>query len=377
MYRLSGGIFRFRHAFQYSTISPVHPSSGDRSSTNLMVDYLIHSLRFTKQDAVSLSAKGNLTHLKSTINSDLVLDLLKNYGLNLTQIKEIVSSVPKILTCKANKTLEPKIRVFQELGLSGSDLVSLVKRNPEMFGFGLHTRIMPGLNLLRKILGSDENVIKAINRSRWLCFTNYSMKRLSTNISALQNFGLMNERIVKFMISNPEKLMVSPKLLESKMSYVEEKLGISRDLPSFIHAVSVTLYCTDSDIEKKMQIFKSFGWSDSEIAMLFRNQPYCLNKSDGNLVEKLEYYMNEIGYTPLYLISCNSFFTFSLKKRVIPRNKMLSILKEKALVNEKPNLITIVSWSEQKFLNFLRGFEDDIPGLCETYIGMFDIKKVP
>lgn len=340
-----------------------------------MVNYLIDSLRFTKQDAVSLSSKGNLTHLKSTINSDLVLNLLKNYGLNLTQIQEIVSSVPKILTCKANKTIEPKIRVFHELGLSGSDLVSLIKRNPEIFGFGLHTRIMPGVDLLRKILGSDENVIKAINKSRWLCFTNYSMKRLSTNVSALQNFGLLNDRIVKFMVSNPEKLMVNPKLLESKLIYVEEKLGISRDLPSFIHAVSVALYCTDSDVEKKMQIFRRFGWSDSDIALLFRNQPYCLNKSDGNLVEKLEYFMKDLGYTPLYLISCNTFFTFSLHKRVIPRNRMLNILKGKMLVNEKPNLITIVSWSELKFLEFLRSFEDDVPGLCETYMGTFDIKK--
>lgn len=47
---------------------------------------------------------------------------------------------------------------------------------------------------------------------------------------------------------------------------------------------------------------------------------------------------------------------------------MLTILKEKKLVSEKPSLITIVSYSELRFLEFLRGFEDDVPGLCETYL---------
>lgn len=326
------------------------------------------SLRFSKQDAISVSSKAKVTHLKSTVNSDLVVNIFKTYGLDLSQIRQIVSSVPKILTCKANKTLEPKIRVFQELGLPGSDLATLLRKNPEIFAFGLHTRIMPGLQLLRKLLGSDENVIEVMNKSRWLYFTNSSMKRLSTNVSLLQNFGLLNERIIMFILSNPEKLMVNPELLESRLDYVEDKLGISRESSAFIHALSVVLWCTDSEIEKKMQIFRSFGWSDSDIALLFRHQPYCLNKSETNIRDKLKFYMKDLGYTPSYLLSCASFFTFSLDKRVIPRNMMLKILKEKKLVNDKPSLITIASYTESKFLEFLRGFEDEIPSFREVYL---------
>ncbi|CAI9301785.1 unnamed protein product [Lactuca saligna] len=117
-----------------------------------------------------------------------------------------------------------------------------------------------------------------------------------------------------------------------------------------------------------MKIFKSFGWSDSEISLLFRNQPYVLNKSEGNIREKLEFFMKELGYTPAYLLSCNTFFTLSLNKRVIPRNTMLKILKEKKLVKDKLSLITIATYSEVRFLEFLKGFENDIPGICETYI---------
>ncbi|XP_024971604.1 transcription termination factor MTERF2, chloroplastic-like [Cynara cardunculus var. scolymus] len=365
-------MFRFStffrsHGFRYSTISA-------NRKPHLLVDYLMNSLRFSKQDAISVSTKAKVTHLKSTMNSDLVVDIFKTYGLDLSQIRQIVSSVPKILTCKANKTLEPKIRVFQELGLSGSDLATIVRKNPEIFAFGLHTRIMPGLQLLRKLFGSDEKVIEVMNKSRWLYFTNSSMKRLSTNVSLLRNFGLVNERITMFVLSNPEKVMVNPELLETRLNYVEDKLGISRESPSFIHALSVVLWLTDSEMEQKMQIFRSFGWSDSDIALLFRHQPYCLNKSEANIRDKLKFYMKDLGYTPSYLISCASFFTFSLDKRVIPRNMMLKILKEKKLVNDKPSLITIASYTESKFLEFLRGFEDEIPSFREIYLD--SVKRV-
>ncbi|GJT72915.1 mitochodrial transcription termination factor [Tanacetum coccineum] len=341
---------------RYTTVSPTQTT---------LTNYLTTTLNFTLQETLKITSKTNLS---LTPNTSQVITTFKNYGLNNAQIKKIISFAPKILSCKAHKTLNPKLKVFQELGLSGSDLVGLIQRNPEVFGFGLNTRIMPGLSLLRKVLGSDENVIEVINKSRWLCFTNYSMKRLETNVAILKDFGLGDDRIVKFILSNPEKVMVNPKVLASKLSYVEERFKISRELPSFIHAVSVALYCSEVEVESKMEVFRGYGWCDSDIALLFRNQPYVLNKSEENIGEKLEFYMKGLGYTPVYLLSCNTFFTFSLKKRVIPRNNMLTILKEKKLVGEKPSLITIVSYTELRFLEYLRGFEDDVPGLCETYL---------
>ncbi|KAJ9546273.1 hypothetical protein OSB04_025980 [Centaurea solstitialis] len=358
--------FRF-HGFRYSTLSSA--IDANQKPHLLLVDYLMHSLQFSEKDAISISTKAKVTHLKSTINSDLVLNIFKTYGLDLPQIRHIVSSVPKILTCKPNKTLEPKIRVFHELGLSGSDLVTLIKKNPHILWTGLHTKIMPCLQLLRELLGSDEIVIQVINRSRRLYFTNTSMKRLSKNVSLLQNFGLLNERILSFILNNPSKINVEPNQLKSRLSYVEEKLGISRESPIFIHALTAVLWRTDSEIERRVQNFRSFGWSDSDIALLFMNQPYCLAMSEANMRDKLNFYMKDLGYTPSYLMTRHSFFTYSLDKRVIPRNTMLKILREKKLVSsDKPSLISIATYTESKFLEFLRGFEDDLPCLRKIYL---------
>ncbi|KAJ9546277.1 hypothetical protein OSB04_025984 [Centaurea solstitialis] len=368
MFRFS--IFLQSHGYRYSILSStIDEAIANRKPHLLLMDYLMDSLQFSKQDAISISTKSKVTRLKSTINSDLVVNIFKTYGLNLSQIRQIVSSVPKILTCKPNKTLEPKIRVFQELGLSGSDLFSFLRKNPQILWSDLHTKIMPCLQLLRELLGSDEKAIQVMNRSRWLYFSNSCMERLSKNVSLLQDFGLLNERIAVFVINNPNMLTVDPSLLESRLSYVQEKLGISRESPAFIYALNAVLWLTDSEIEKKRQIFRSFGWSESDIGLLFRCQPNCLSRSEANIRDKLNFYMKDLGYTPLYLMSCTSFFTLSLDKRVKPRNTMLKILKEKKLVsNDKPSLITIANYTESKFLEFLRGFEDDVPSLCKTYL---------
>ncbi|XP_071713294.1 transcription termination factor MTERF15, mitochondrial-like [Rutidosis leptorrhynchoides] len=361
MFRVSGFIFRLRPfgLARYSTLS---------GNSNSVVDYLIHSLNFSKQDAIFLSSKGNVTHLISTINSDLVVTILKNYGLNNTQIKQIVYCAPRILNSKPTKTLEPKVRVFKELGLSGSDLVRLIKKNPTILWRGLHSQIIPFLDCVRKLVGSNENVINAIINSNRFSFSHQKMRIPPTNISLLQNYGLSNERIIKFVVTYPNQLLVNPNLLKSSLSYVEDKLGISRDLGNFIHAVPVVLFNTDSQIKKKMQIFSSFGWSDYEIATLLRAQPNCLNFTESYLSDKLKYFMKELNYTPSVLIRNTHFWTLSLEKRIKPRNQVFNILKEKELVKDKPSFATIVKISEPKFLCFLKSFENHVPRLCDTYM---------
>ncbi|KAF5761909.1 putative BTB/POZ domain, BTB/Kelch-associated [Helianthus annuus] len=60
-------------------------------------------------------------------------------------------------------------------------------------------------------------------------------------------------------------------------------------VPSFIHASNVALYVTYVEVEEKVKLFRSFWWSDSDIGLLFRLQPYCFNKSEGDIRIQLEF----------------------------------------------------------------------------------------
>lgn len=129
-------------------------------------------------------------------------------------------------------------------------------------------------------------------------------------------------------------MKLAPELVESKLHYVEEKLGISRHLPIFIHGFFAVMYRSDEEIENVIRVFRSFGWSDEQISTLIRSQPHCLCRSEDHIVDKLNFFMKELDYSPFYLMGCTSFWTLSLGKRMKPRNEAFKILKEKELVKD-------------------------------------------
>ncbi|XP_024970254.1 transcription termination factor MTERF4, chloroplastic-like [Cynara cardunculus var. scolymus] len=334
-------IYRFKSHLFYSAAA-AKASSLDQSASSIrteFVDYLITTLGFSKESAISSSSK----------------------------IKDLVSWIPKVLLYRANETLEPKIRVFLELGLSVPDLISLLKRNPNLFELGLHSRIVPTIDYLKTLLGSNERVVETINRSRWLFSTSVALKMFSANVMLLQSYGFSNEKIGKFVHKNARHFTQAPEWLTSKLNWIEGKQGISRDSNEFFRCFHAIASSSISAMDKKMEIYKSFGFSENELTLLFKNQPYCFALSEDTIRDKLSFFMNELGYTSSYLVTCPSLFSLSLEKRVKPRNEVLKILKERMLAESK-SLITLVNYPELRFLGFLRSFEDEIPSLYETYV---------
>lgn len=347
---------------QYSTTSATVPSC---PQAHFMVDYLINSLGLSRAEAITASTK--VTHLKSIERPDLVLDLFKQCGLDKTQIREIVSSVPKLLLCNVDKTLKPKLRVLQELGISGPDLVKIISSNHSLCSRGLNTQILPSIDYLREVLGSDEKVIKALKKSKWLLSFNVP-KRFPPNLLLLQKSGFSNEKLEKFIMQNPRYLLQKPEWLEDIIRRVETELGISKNSAMFFHGIHSLASVSKSTIEKKSEIFRSFGWSDSDIITMARNLPFSLSLSEDKIRKGLNFFMKELGYEPAYLASHPKILSYSLQKRVMPRHEVLKILKEKMLLKKKLSLYTAVSYSELSFVKeFVLCHKDEIPDLYEIY----------
>lgn len=116
---------QYRFPQPFSTVSTVKKPR----QNPFLVDYLINTCGFSREKAVSASTGINTIH--SPENPDSVINFLKDCGLSKAQIRYIITWRPKLLSANVEKTLFPKVRIFQELGFSGSGLAEQIMLKPQ------------------------------------------------------------------------------------------------------------------------------------------------------------------------------------------------------------------------------------------------------
>ncbi|XP_077251511.1 uncharacterized protein LOC143890715 [Tasmannia lanceolata] len=350
---------------RFSTVIAENP----HPTTNFMVDYLINRLGFSKEKATTAST--DLTSIKSLKKPDSVLNFLKQTGLDDTQIKSLISWRPKLLASNVEKTLPPKIRVLQDLGLSGSDLTELILKNPYIFVRCVKSHITPSISFLQSVLQNDDDVIKILKKSKWVL--SGQRKRMRSNLLVLQNSGVCDERIKKFIIKNPRYLMQKPNWIKNVIDLVEFKFGISSRSGMFLYAIDTIGSLSNSTLDSKIQIFESFGWTKSDIETAFRTLPYILGLSEGKIQKGLSFLMNELNYEPSYIAHRPKILMFNLETKVVPRHLVFNALKTKKLLNKNPSLYTVVCMTENKFLqSFVNPYKNEAPEVCEAYISSME-----
>ncbi|KAG6499731.1 hypothetical protein ZIOFF_039522 [Zingiber officinale] len=90
-----------------------------------MAQCLVDSCGFDQEKVTEASKL--LKGIQSRQQPDSVLDFLKSYGFDDASRKSVLLLFPKCLLLDVEKTLAPKLRAFEDLGLSPSDIVHLVR----------------------------------------------------------------------------------------------------------------------------------------------------------------------------------------------------------------------------------------------------------
>ncbi|KAF3625117.1 hypothetical protein P3S67_012406 [Capsicum chacoense] len=348
--------------FEYSTTTASKTVS---DNTHFLVNYLVNSLGFSKQDAISTNDK--LTRFKTTGDPRTVLNFFEQSGLDKTHIGKIVTAVPKLLLCDVDKTLKPRLEILRDLGLSGSDLVKVVTGNLFVLGSPEVSEMKSCVSYLRDVLGSDEYVVKAIKKKTCL-LSGKACERVRVNTLFFRSIGFTDRDIRKFILQNPYTLLANPKSVEEKVQKLEDEFSISPASGLFIHGVDVFISMRESTIDTKLGVLRDFGWSELEIIKLVRLLPYCLRLSQKRLRAALNFYMGQLGLKPAYLASHPTLLMFSMKKRVLPRLELMRSLIEKKLLNEDYSMYTVLLPSDQKFYQvYVLPHKDKMPDVCEPY----------
>ncbi|XP_019197877.1 PREDICTED: transcription termination factor MTERF2, chloroplastic-like isoform X3 [Ipomoea nil] len=339
-------------------------TAGNRTGNHLSVDYFTHTLNFSRDEAISAVAK--LSPYKSQANAAIVVDYLKRIGMEQTHINAAVSKFPKLLLYHPDKNLHPKIQCLEEFGVSGRDLVDFVARHPFFLARGLETHLRPTLHLIRQAAGSNQNAAKALKRfGRLLSYS--SCKTIENNILLLQReAGLSDDQIQRFIVERPCYLTSKPTWIRNILTRVEMEFGISRSSPVFYGGLLVAAALNKSTVDKKLEIFRSYGWSNSEISTMLQKLPQPLTLSEARLKKVLNFLMKELGYESHYLAFRPVLLKYSLEKKIIPRSQVLKILEENEL--RACSLFTAIVMSESKFFGeYVLPYKNKLPDMYQKY----------
>ncbi|XP_074588294.1 transcription termination factor MTERF8, chloroplastic-like [Curcuma longa] len=360
---------RSRNAVRFA----VFPYSSDAASAGtstgqhmFMAQYLVESCGFDQNKATDASKL--LGGIKSRQQPDSVLAFFKSYGFDDKSVKNILVFAPQCLLLDVEKSLAPKFRALQDLGLSQSDVVHLVQSNPIAIRDNMEA-ILSKIKFWQSLVGSEVVLRKFLKHNQW--FLGYSIpKRVQPNLEILQECGITGQKLSSILRYHPGIVFQKPDSLKSLVSRVEN-LGVPRTSGMFHLTLWVLYMVNPNKFKMQMELFRGFGWSEDDFVAAFRKCPTFTTVSVKTLQRKMEFFLNEAGYASSDVMMRPILLAFSLEKRLIPRYQILTFLKSKGYIKSFGKLPTYMNYSEKTFLKmYILRYKDECPDLIDFYASL-------
>ncbi|KAL8154443.1 hypothetical protein V2J09_012203 [Rumex salicifolius] len=360
--RIYNGGFQSRftsfHSLKSFIFYSTSVTSKDGDTTPPILEYLVKSVGFSENEALAVLTKVSTSSL-STKKSELVVEFLKENGFDGTHIRKVIYWFPDVLRNNVNTTLKPKIRAFQNVGFSGSDLGLIISRYPSVLNRGVKSHIVPVLELWKSVFGKNEQLVRMMLQTKSpRLLSPDALKYLPATILLLKNYGVTSDGL-KMLMKRRSFLFYSTQWVEKLLTEVEEKLGIPRTSTMFVYGICALTKKCEVKIQSWIEVFRSHGWSETEISELLRRHPMSLSLNEKSLGLKLRYFMEDLGYGSDYLSTHPVTLSYSMEKRVVPRVAVIETLKERHLLKRS---------IESRFLKkYVLPCREILPELFENY----------
>ncbi|RWW52840.1 hypothetical protein BHE74_00040718 [Ensete ventricosum] len=330
---------------------------------HFMVEYLVNSCGFSPSEAAKFSKP--LAHLRSTEKPDAALNFMRSQGFDDAGIRKVISWKPNLLCINVEKNLAPKFQFFRDLGLSEPDIVDVIVKNHPILGLDVHRSIVPKLEMWESLLGSRELVLKHLKKTgRFVCCS--VEKKIHPNIKFLRDeCGISEERVFLILRTQPTLILRKPASLRALVVRAEE-LGIPRDSKMFMSILKYLHMVSKETLEAKVELLRSFGWSESEFCSAVKKLASVLAISLVSFRKKMEFLINEVGYVPSLIADNPYLLICSLEKRVIPRFRVLEMLNTKGLWTRQGKFLSYVKLSNKKFMEkIVLPYKEKVPELLD------------
>lgn len=339
--------------------------SSKQQESSFTVSYLVNSCGLSPEKAKCVSQK---VKLKSVEKPDAVLKLLKSFGFSDAHITKLVRIRPTILTANPEKSILPKFEFFKSIGVTEAELADVCSTSPSILSGSLDNQIVPNYKYLKSFLVSDENVIRAFRKKSWV-FQQDSERRLSPKLAVFKQLGVPESRFSLIVMCYSSSILLQRSSNFDKNVKKAIELGFSPKRWKFIQALHALSSVSEANWERKLDIFRRWGWSDDDCSTAFKNYPGYLCLSESNIETKLDFLVNKMGWKSTDLVTYPAILALNLEKRIIPRCLILEVLQSKGLYNGSARH-PVIKLNDAQFLErFVRKHTDIVPQLLSIFQG--------
>ncbi|KAG7952045.1 hypothetical protein I3843_12G038900, partial [Carya illinoinensis] len=332
---------------------------------SLTVSFLRNSCGLSLDLATSASKKLNIENVE---NPNSVLNLLRTHGFSDMQIKTLTMKYPVLYTYNAQKIFKPKLEFFKSLGLSDLETAQLLSASSYVLRNSLEKQIIPCVQELRRILGTDENVLKVIKGCSEVLGMNV-VHRLQPNIATLISHGVPQSLVFKLFFIRPWPLRINSNRFSEIVSEVM-KLGFDPNSLSFLLAIKSMALNSKPLWEQKVEAYKSFGLSEDVIYAAFKQQPLFMSFSEKKIKKMMGFFVNKLKMKPSRISTCPHLLLHSLEKRIIPRCSVLQLLMFKGLIKEDTNIVCMITMAKKNFMErFVSKYQSEVPDVVRAHQG--------
>ncbi|XP_074562140.1 transcription termination factor MTEF18, mitochondrial-like [Curcuma longa] len=355
---------QLRRVFFSTGTSVSSPGATASPDPHFLVEYLVDTCGFSANAASKVSKL--LPRIQSTENPGAVIGFFRSQGLDGVNLRRIIAWKPGFLGWDVETNLAPKFKILREMGLSESDIINVVRLHPIVIGFKSQNTLLRRLKIWESLFGSREILLKNLRGGGWFFSSNIE-KVVRPNINFLRDECGIPEGRVSLVIKNHPSFIVQN--LDTLRALVDraDGIGIPRGSGMFLWILFVLHGVSKEKFEAQVKLMNSFGWSNSDFITAVKKHPSFLWGSTEALQRKMEFFIKDVGVAPLDIAYHPVPLGLSLEKRLIPRFRVMEILKSEGLWKSTDKLHIFFSSSRSKFLQkYVLPYKDKFPKLLEV-----------
>ncbi|EER88697.1 hypothetical protein BDA96_10G262800 [Sorghum bicolor] len=302
--------------------------------------------------------------IRSTAKADAVRALFRTYGFTDADITEVVRRKAWILTLDPDRILRPKLDLFASLRIKPRRLATA----PNLLDRSLDKHLLPRIQFLRGIIGSDGDVGSAIYRAPRALQVDLD-KRMRPVVDALRRLGLPDKSISKLLTIEMSVLTLSVDRITQIFDDVKV-LGLGVTDTGFVYGIRLFCNLSRETWLRKVALYRSFGVSEGDLQKAIKRQPTILHLSDENIKKKLRFFLDDLKFELSEVMERPVLIDYSLEKTIIPRCAVISVLMRERKIDPNIKLPSALLGSAKGFSKrYVLRHAQDVPDVVKAYEG--------